>query len=73
MNDPIDISDLRPAPRVTPMAVLWAMLAIAVGGVVWLVSSGMAPTQNESVASALVTTGVNLSTPAPRDAASSAR
>jgi hypothetical protein len=44
-----EIGDLRPAPRVTPVAVLWVMFAVGLGGVGLLASI---PPRSEALATA---------------------
>jgi hypothetical protein len=44
-----EIGDLRPAPRVTPVAVLWAMFAIGLGGMALL---ARIPPSSEAIATA---------------------
>ena len=47
-----DLGDLRPAPRNTPSAVLWAMLTVAVGGLGALVWTQSGPAAESALAMA---------------------
>jgi hypothetical protein len=51
MDEIREIGDLRPAPRVTPVAVLWVMFAVGLGGVTLL--AGLPP-RSEALAMARV-------------------
>ncbi len=72
MTEPTELSELRPAPGAAPIAVLWMMIAIAIGGVVLLVMPE-APNRNESVASALGADKMSTSVHHTTGAASAAR